>query len=111
MKRYEVTINNQKPLLIDAGRAAVAVHRAMDHFVEGEFKPVATIKVKFAGKVVFGYDIIADVPFDYGENGKGRKRETVLSGFTDLETAEAEAQRIRAAHPDWDFIKPVRRKL
>jgi hypothetical protein len=35
MRRYAVTVNGKEPVIVKASRAAVAVHRAMDRFVNG----------------------------------------------------------------------------
>jgi len=107
MNSYEVTINNHKPVNVNAGRAAVAVHRAMDHFLESEYKPVAHIKVRYIGKVKYTFDVLADVPLDYGVNGT--KRETVSTGHTTEAAAEAAAKQLAEEHPLWRYVRTVRR--
>lgn len=111
MNRYGVTVNNHKEQIENASSAHTAVDRAMTRFVESEFKPCATIKVRFVGKVELCYDIVADVPFDYGENGKGTKRETVSKGWDFRGNADIEVARLKAAHPDWKFVRSVSREV
>lgn len=108
MRSYKVTVNG-KAIEVQAGRAAVAVHRAMDHFPDRDFRPAAQITVSDLGQVKYTYDVVADVPFDYGENGQGTKRTTVQRGWNSTETVQAEVQRVRVAHPDWKSVHAVRR--
>jgi hypothetical protein len=109
MNRYGITVNNHPEHIVLASQAHTAVDRAMGRFIDSEFKPHATIRVRFIGKVSYTWDIVADVPFDYGENGHGTKRETVQRGWTDEDAANTEAERLRAAHPDWKFVRTVKR--
>ena len=110
MNPYGITVNNHPERIVEASAAHTAVDRAMGRFIEGEFKPCATIKVRFIGKVEYTFDVIADVPFDYGDNGKGRRRETVASGLSE-EQADAEAENLKVAHPDWNFVRTVKRAI
>jgi hypothetical protein len=111
MNRYGVTVNHHPERIVQASAARTAVDRAMAHFIEGEFKPHATVKVRFVGKVNYTWDVVADTPFDYGENGKGTKRETVLAGLSDEEYAWSEGEKLKVAHPDWKFVRVVKRAV
>lgn len=110
MNRYGVTINNRIERVVKASQARTAVNKAMQAFSESEFKPVATLKVRFIEKVAYHFDIVADVPFDYGGNKKGTSRETVASSYSKNEDASAEALRASSAHPDWRCIRVVKRE-
>lgn len=109
MNRYGITVNNQPEHIQHASKAYTAVRNEMARYVEGEFKPFAHIKVRFIGKTEYTWDIIADVPFDYGDNGKGRKRETVAKDFTTKESADIEMQKLSTSHSDWHFIRLLRK--
>lgn len=109
MNKYMVSINGRNAKEVHAGRASIAVKRALDDMTEGSLRPVSQITVRYIGKLTYTYEVIADVPFDYGENGKGKKREIVAKGLASEEAALAEARKLKELNPDWEFIRSVRR--
>lgn len=110
MNNYSVIVNNHREQRVQAGNSRVAVNNAMRGYKESEFKPAATIIVKFISKVEYCFEVVADVPFDYGVNGQGTSRKTVSVSFDDKGAADVEAKRLEQEHPDWHFVKAVKRQ-
>ena len=80
----------------------------MGSFKESDFKPYGKVQVRFIRKVEHTFEVIADVPFDYGY-GKGTKRETVAKGFNTKEGAVAGVAQVKSEHPDYTFVRAVKR--
>lgn len=110
MNRYGITINNCPEREERASSAHTAVDRAMSRHIEGAFKPFGMVKIRFIGKCEYTWDVCAEVPFDYGENGKGTKRETVAEGLASKEAAEARIRELTPAHPDWLYLRALRKE-
>lgn len=97
MRKYEVIING-KAKEAYASRAAVAVHRAMDKFINGEFRPSATIVVRDLGEVNYEWHIVATVPAE----PKGSTVRKVVGQPCDTEKAAWEGVRLLGdQHPEY----------
>lgn len=105
MNRYGVTINNHSEIIQTASTARTAINKVMQRFVEGEFKPAATIRVRFVGKLVRTWYIVAEVPFDYGVNGTGYSRTKLAEGFTTEDEASIKMQELSTSNPTYKNIR------
>lgn len=64
MKNFEVTINGQSIINVQATKARIAINRAMERFQESMFTPSATIMIRCRGTVKTEWRVRADVPCD-----------------------------------------------
>lgn len=110
INRYEVLVNGKK-CIHHASRCSVAVHRAMDEFNESDFRPAATIVVHHIGKVEYTWSVVADIPFDYGEDrgGMGHSRTVVSADLKTKKEADIEMQKLSVSHSDWKNIRLSKR--
>jgi len=109
MNRYGITINQHTERIQLACSAHTAVDREMSRHVEGEFKPHATIKVRFIGKVSRTWYIVAEVPFDYGDNRQGYMRKQFPEEIESPAEAHIRMRDMIASHPEYKHVRLVTR--
>jgi hypothetical protein len=97
MRVYLVSINGRNYEKVRASRAAVAVHRAMDRYREGDLDG-ATITIRRGEKIKYGYRIVADVPC---EPAGSTKRDFVSETFGERSASVTHLHEMRLAHPEY----------
>lgn len=104
MNRYGITINQHTERIELASKAYTAVRNAMARHIEGEYKPIATIKVRFIGKCERTWYVVADVPYTH-IHGTGYSRTVLADGFSKESDADASMQGWSTSHPDYKNIR------